>query len=201
MFTRFLFTQFQGRTEVLVLWSTVLLSRVEVLRFGSPLSPLDYVCGFLDNPASGDFHLCTSDSVPRAPEIDVCSCSVQDNAIHVAWRPLVEADSGADGCRPICYEVEYRKTNHGSSLGGACWERLCDITEAQVTISGERSHSGAAPEQSLIWSSGPKQLIRVFDDKSLRSKVRLTVCRRSSSSQKQSSSWRILRAGCHGNQR
>ncbi|XP_023816666.1 FSD1-like protein isoform X2 [Oryzias latipes] len=74
--------------------------------------------------------------VPRAPEIDVCSCSVQDNAIHVAWRPLVEADSGADGCRPICYEVEYRKTNHGSSLGGACWERLCDITEAQVTISG-----------------------------------------------------------------
>ncbi|KAF6718770.1 FSD1-like protein [Oryzias melastigma] len=74
--------------------------------------------------------------VPRAPEIDVSGCSVQDNAVHVAWRSAAEAD--ADGCWPIQrYELEYRKTTHRSALvGGACWERICDITETQIIISG-----------------------------------------------------------------
>ncbi|RVE66212.1 hypothetical protein OJAV_G00124770 [Oryzias javanicus] len=75
-------------------------------------------------------------SVPRAPEIDVSGCSVQDNAVRVTWRPAAEAD--ADGCRPIQrYELEYRKTGRRSVLvGGACWERICEIGETQVTISG-----------------------------------------------------------------
>ncbi|XP_023126408.1 FSD1-like protein isoform X1 [Amphiprion ocellaris] len=79
--------------------------------------------------------------VPRAPEIDVSNCVVRDNAITVAWRPLGEADGNSDGgSGPIeRYEVEYRKTNHSSSLrvaGEACWEKICDIRETQVTISG-----------------------------------------------------------------
>uniref|UniRef100_A0A3P8U5V8 Fibronectin type III and SPRY domain containing 1-like n=1 Tax=Amphiprion percula TaxID=161767 RepID=A0A3P8U5V8_AMPPE len=79
--------------------------------------------------------------VPRAPEINVSNCVVRDNAITVAWRPLGEADSNSDGgSGPIeRYEVEYRKTNHSSLLrvaGEACWEKICDIRETQVTISG-----------------------------------------------------------------
>ncbi|XP_040014106.1 FSD1-like protein isoform X3 [Xiphias gladius] len=77
--------------------------------------------------------------VPRAPEIDVSSCVVNDNNIMIAWQPASEADNnGVSG--PIeRYELEYRKTNHDSSLraiGEACWEKICDITETQVTISG-----------------------------------------------------------------
>lgn len=89
-------------------------------------------------------------SVPRAPEIDVSGCSVQDNAVHVAWRSAAEAD--ADGCWPIQrYELEYRKTTHRSALvGGACWERICDITETQIIISGRWSHSGTRAESDLI---------------------------------------------------
>lgn len=84
-------------------------------------------------------------SVPRAPEIDVNSCAVRDNTIMVAWRPACEADPVGDvgTSGPIeHYELEYRKTNSDSSLraaGGACWEKIHDIREAHVTVSGQRS--------------------------------------------------------------
>ncbi|XP_041825981.1 FSD1-like protein isoform X2 [Melanotaenia boesemani] len=73
--------------------------------------------------------------VPRAPEIDVSSCVVRDNAVTVAWRPLVESDGGGPVER---YELEYRKTERNSALralGEACWEKICDIRETQVTVS------------------------------------------------------------------
>ncbi|XP_051794890.1 FSD1-like protein isoform X3 [Acanthochromis polyacanthus] len=76
--------------------------------------------------------------VPRAPEIDLSNCVVRDNAITVAWQPLGDADSDG-GSGPIeRYELEYRKTNRDSSraAGEACWEKICDIRETQVTISG-----------------------------------------------------------------
>ncbi|XP_040915462.1 FSD1-like protein isoform X2 [Toxotes jaculatrix] len=75
--------------------------------------------------------------VPRAPEVDVSSCTVRDNSITVAWRPAGEAD-GVSGPTER-YELEYRKTNCDSLLratGEACWEKISDITETQVTISG-----------------------------------------------------------------
>ncbi|XP_035464117.1 FSD1-like protein isoform X1 [Scophthalmus maximus] len=76
--------------------------------------------------------------VPRPPEIDLSSCVVSDNNITVVWRLVGEGDSDSV-CGPIkCYELEYRKTDHDSSLraaGEACWEKICDITESQVTIS------------------------------------------------------------------
>nr|XP_033503089.1 FSD1-like protein [Epinephelus lanceolatus] len=79
--------------------------------------------------------------VPRAPEIDVSSCVVRDNAITVAWRPAGEADGDGDcvSGRIECYEVEYQKTNRDSSLraaGEACWEKVHDIRETHVTIAG-----------------------------------------------------------------
>ncbi|XP_061590569.1 FSD1-like protein isoform X1 [Cololabis saira] len=82
--------------------------------------------------------------VPRAPEIDVSSCVVRDNAVSVVWQPHSEEECNGDGgggsSRPIeRYEVEYQKTNRNSVLratGDACWEKICDITEPQVTISG-----------------------------------------------------------------
>ncbi|KAM4719314.1 FSD1-like protein isoform 2-T2 [Anableps anableps] len=74
--------------------------------------------------------------VPRAPEINVSGCVVRDNSITVAWRQINEPDG--DG--PIeRYDLEYHKTNHSNSLramGDACWEKICDITDTQVTISG-----------------------------------------------------------------
>ncbi|XP_035995742.1 FSD1-like protein isoform X1 [Fundulus heteroclitus] len=74
--------------------------------------------------------------VPRAPEIDASGCVVRDNSITVAWRQL----SDTDGDGPVeRYELEYRKTNLNTSLratGDACWEKICDITDTQVTISG-----------------------------------------------------------------
>ncbi|XP_028274227.1 FSD1-like protein isoform X2 [Parambassis ranga] len=79
--------------------------------------------------------------VPRAPEIDVSSCVVRDNAITVAWHPSNEVDSSGDGgVGPIeCYELEYSKANCDNLLrttGGACWEKVSDIRETAVTISG-----------------------------------------------------------------
>uniref|UniRef100_A0A3Q4GJW7 FSD1-like protein-like n=1 Tax=Neolamprologus brichardi TaxID=32507 RepID=A0A3Q4GJW7_NEOBR len=79
--------------------------------------------------------------VPRAPQIDASSCVVRDNAITVTWRPPGEADSGGDSSsRPIeRYDLEYRKMDRDSTLrvaGEACWEKVCDIIEPQVTISG-----------------------------------------------------------------
>ncbi|XP_049460798.1 FSD1-like protein [Epinephelus fuscoguttatus] len=79
--------------------------------------------------------------VPRAPEIDVSSCVVRDNAITVVWRPAGEAEGDGDGVsgRIECYEVEYQKTNRDSSLrptGEPCWEKVHDIRETHVTIAG-----------------------------------------------------------------
>ncbi|XP_054468556.1 FSD1-like protein isoform X3 [Anoplopoma fimbria] len=79
--------------------------------------------------------------VPRAPEIDVSSCVVRDNTILVAWQPAAEADSDVEGVsgRIERYELEYRKTNQDSSLraaGEACWEKIQDIKETNVIISG-----------------------------------------------------------------
>uniref|UniRef100_A0A3B4X0J7 FSD1-like protein n=1 Tax=Seriola lalandi dorsalis TaxID=1841481 RepID=A0A3B4X0J7_SERLL len=77
--------------------------------------------------------------VPRAPEIDFSSCVVYDNNITVAWRPASEANSEGINAPNERYELEYKKTNRDSSLratGEACWEKISDITETQVTISG-----------------------------------------------------------------
>ncbi|KAM4528580.1 FSD1-like protein isoform 2-T2 [Odontesthes bonariensis] len=79
--------------------------------------------------------------VPKPPEIDVSNCVVRDNTITVAWQPLSDPDCNGDGGGgPIeRYELEYRKTNQDGSLraaGEACWERVCDITEPLVTVSG-----------------------------------------------------------------
>ncbi|XP_043952361.1 FSD1-like protein isoform X3 [Gambusia affinis] len=74
-----------------------------------------------------------SKSVPRAPEIDVSSCVVRDNSITVAWRP-------SDGDGPIeRYDLEHRKANRGGALravGESSWEKISDITDTQVTLSG-----------------------------------------------------------------
>ncbi|XP_070845744.1 FSD1-like protein isoform X1 [Chaetodon trifascialis] len=80
--------------------------------------------------------------VPRAPEIDVSSCAICDNTITVAWKPAGEADSDGDisASGPIeSYELEYQKTNCNSSLrttGEACWEKIHNIRETRVTVSG-----------------------------------------------------------------
>lgn len=78
-------------------------------------------------------------SVPRAPEIDVSSCVVRDNSITVAWRP-------SDGDGPIeRYDLEHRKANRGGALraaGEASWEKISDITDTQVTLSGEKTPPG-----------------------------------------------------------
>nr|XP_046230698.1 FSD1-like protein isoform X2 [Scatophagus argus] len=76
--------------------------------------------------------------VPRPPEIDVSSCIIRDNTITVAWRPAGDADIGISG--PIeHYELEYRKTNRNSLLrvtGDVHWEKIRDIRETHITISG-----------------------------------------------------------------
>ncbi|XP_076614937.1 FSD1-like protein isoform X3 [Chaetodon auriga] len=80
--------------------------------------------------------------VPRAPEIDASSCAICDNTITVAWKPAGEAENDGDisASGPIeCYELEYRKTNCNSSLratGEACWEKIHNIRETHVTVSG-----------------------------------------------------------------
>ncbi|XP_026153290.1 FSD1-like protein isoform X1 [Mastacembelus armatus] len=77
--------------------------------------------------------------VPRAPEVDVSNCVICDNKVTVVWRPASQTDSNGIS-RPIeHYELEYQKTNCHTLLraaGGECWEKICDITETQVTISG-----------------------------------------------------------------
>ncbi|XP_068430273.1 FSD1-like protein isoform X2 [Clinocottus analis] len=75
--------------------------------------------------------------VPRAPEIDISNCVVRDNTIVVVWQPAGEADS--DSSRIEHYELQHRKTNRDDALraaGDACWEKIDDIRETQVTISG-----------------------------------------------------------------
>ncbi|KAM9333880.1 FSD1-like protein [Symphorus nematophorus] len=80
--------------------------------------------------------------VPGAPQIDVSSCVVRDNSVTVAWRPAGEADGDGDisvSGRIERYELEYRKTNRNSSLraaGEACWEKIHDIREMHVIVSG-----------------------------------------------------------------
>lgn len=85
--------------------------------------------------------------VPRAPEINISSCVVFDNTITVSWQPACDAnnidDISTNG--PVeHYELEYRKTNHNNSVtaaGGACWEKIHDIRDTQVTVSGQRNSS------------------------------------------------------------
>ncbi|XP_074546489.1 FSD1-like protein isoform X2 [Halichoeres trimaculatus] len=75
--------------------------------------------------------------VPRAPEIDVSSCVVRDNNITIAWQPA--SDGEGDSERVECYDVEFRKTNRDSQLratGEAGWEKIYDIREKYLTISG-----------------------------------------------------------------
>ncbi|KAM7392275.1 hypothetical protein PAMA_007405 [Pampus argenteus] len=79
--------------------------------------------------------------VPRAPEIDASSCVVCDNTVMVVWQPAEEfvVDSNTVSRRIESYELEYRKTNCDSSMraaGEACWEKIPDIRETQVTITG-----------------------------------------------------------------
>ncbi|KAM7368504.1 hypothetical protein PAMP_012843 [Pampus punctatissimus] len=79
--------------------------------------------------------------VPRAPEIDAFSCVVCDNTVMVVWQPAEEflVDSHTVSGRIESYELEYRKTNCNSSVraaGEACWEKIPDIRETQVTITG-----------------------------------------------------------------
>lgn len=78
--------------------------------------------------------------VPRAPEIEASRCSVSDNSVTVAWQPAGEADGDVRVGRPVeSFELEYRKSNGDSSLRGACWEKILDIRESHVTISGQRA--------------------------------------------------------------
>ncbi|XP_067340816.1 FSD1-like protein isoform X2 [Channa argus] len=75
--------------------------------------------------------------VPRPPQIDTSSCIVRDNSVTIAWQPASDTDGAS---RPMeLYDVEYRKTN-GESIprpaAEACWEKICNVTEPQVTISG-----------------------------------------------------------------
>ncbi|KAF7217596.1 transcript variant X2 [Nothobranchius furzeri] len=74
--------------------------------------------------------------VPGSPEIDTSRCAVRDNAITVAWQPIGE--TAEDGGPIERYELEYRKTNCDNPLRvtGACWEKICDIRNTEVTISG-----------------------------------------------------------------
>ncbi|KAF7217595.1 transcript variant X3 [Nothobranchius furzeri] len=74
--------------------------------------------------------------IPGSPEIDTSRCAVRDNAITVAWQPIGE--TAEDGGPIERYELEYRKTNCDNPLRvtGACWEKICDIRNTEVTISG-----------------------------------------------------------------
>ncbi|XP_047426197.1 FSD1-like protein isoform X2 [Mugil cephalus] len=73
--------------------------------------------------------------VPRAPEIDVSRCCVRDNAVTVSWRPPAEDESSVSNQR---YELQYQKNNQDVWMRttGACWEKICDITQTQATITG-----------------------------------------------------------------
>ncbi|XP_053196110.1 FSD1-like protein [Scomber japonicus] len=75
--------------------------------------------------------------VPAAPQVDPSCCVVHDNTVTVAWQPAGEGVADGSG-RIERYDVEYRKTNQESPLraAGACWEKIHDITDTQVTITG-----------------------------------------------------------------
>uniref|UniRef100_A0A672J066 Fibronectin type III and SPRY domain containing 1-like n=1 Tax=Salarias fasciatus TaxID=181472 RepID=A0A672J066_SALFA len=76
--------------------------------------------------------------VPAAPRIDASRCVVRDNSITVVWGPIGDGDDGGSG--PIeRYELQYRKADCDSLLKAvaeASWEKICDIRETNVTISG-----------------------------------------------------------------
>eukprot|EP00066_Takifugu_rubripes_P009557 XP_003976625.2 PREDICTED: FSD1-like protein [Takifugu rubripes] len=79
--------------------------------------------------------------VPGTPEINIPGCVVRDNTVTVSWRPACDANAAdVTTSGPVeHYEVEYRKTNHSNSLaaaGGACWEKIHDIRDTHVTVSG-----------------------------------------------------------------
>ncbi|XP_068609457.1 FSD1-like protein [Brachionichthys hirsutus] len=77
--------------------------------------------------------------VPRAPEIDISNCVVRDNIITVSWRPAGEAASGGDvgvSGPTERYELQYRKSNKQDGSLRACWEKVHDIAEPQITLSG-----------------------------------------------------------------
>uniref|UniRef100_A0A674P552 B30.2/SPRY domain-containing protein n=1 Tax=Takifugu rubripes TaxID=31033 RepID=A0A674P552_TAKRU len=80
-------------------------------------------------------------AVPGTPEINIPGCVVRDNTVTVSWRPACDANAAdVTTSGPVeHYEVEYRKTNHSNSLaaaGGACWEKIHDIRDTHVTVSG-----------------------------------------------------------------
>ncbi|XP_029024099.1 FSD1-like protein isoform X2 [Betta splendens] len=76
--------------------------------------------------------------VPKAPEIDISSCIVCDNIISFTWQP--SNDAACATSRPTeCYDVEYQKTDVNGwqkPAGETPWEKICDITDTKVTISG-----------------------------------------------------------------
>lgn len=87
------------------------------------------------------------DSVPRAPEINPSGCVVCDNTVTVSWRPACEGTNAeeipSNGAAER-YELEYRKSSRKSSgpgAGGACWEKVQDIRDTRVTVSGEGTSS------------------------------------------------------------
>lgn len=80
-------------------------------------------------------------AVPGTPEINIPGCVVRDNTVTISWRPACDANAAdVTASGPVeHYEVEYRKTNHSNSLaaaGGACWEKIHDIRDTHVTVSG-----------------------------------------------------------------
>lgn len=103
---------------------------------------LELTCSFrthLNTPGSSMFGDLVA--VPGAPEIITSGCVVRDNIITVSWRPACDANAAdVTTNRPVeHYEVEYRKTNHNNPLpaaGGACWEKIHDIRDTHVTVSG-----------------------------------------------------------------
>ncbi|XP_071767133.1 FSD1-like protein [Centroberyx gerrardi] len=78
--------------------------------------------------------------VPKAPEIDLTSCFVRDNAVTVAWRPANgsedEAGTDTDDERIDRYDLEFRKTNGEGARSEACWEKIVGIQETEYTITG-----------------------------------------------------------------
>lgn len=79
-------------------------------------------------------------AVPGTPEINISGCAVRDNTVSVAWQPAADANAADATKAPAqSYEVEYRKADHSNPLaaaGGACWEKIQDIRDTRVTVSG-----------------------------------------------------------------
>ncbi|KAM3874002.1 FSD1-like protein [Diretmus argenteus] len=81
--------------------------------------------------------------VPRAPEIDMASCVVRDNAVTVAWRPPTIAVANGDSDDRIdSYTLEYRKTDASSNgwaaqtKGEKRWETIENIQATEFTVTG-----------------------------------------------------------------